>query len=113
MSSEAGGPTSAATRDSGLPVQADNVEHLSILAGSPDAIWCWLSDGTITEWNPTAERLFGYAAREIVGRSLLELVPGPKRAAAEDVIRRVSSGTSLPSSKRSELAATASPSRSS
>ncbi|WP_456738151.1 PAS domain-containing protein [Bradyrhizobium sp. USDA 4459] len=33
----------------------------AILAGSPDAIWCWRTDGIITEWNPAAERLLGFA----------------------------------------------------
>ncbi|MBR0799794.1 PAS domain S-box protein [Bradyrhizobium jicamae] len=64
----------------------------AILRGSPDAIWCWSADGRITQWNPAAERLFGYAALEIVGRSLLDLVPHKERSAAEDVISRVSAG---------------------
>ena len=68
---------------------------LSILAGSPDAIWCWGSDGTITRWNPAAERLLGYAAEDMIGQSLLELVPRSKHAAAEAVLAQVREGVSV------------------
>lgn len=73
----------------------DQVELSAILAGSPDAIWCWRTDGSITRWNPAAERLFGYAAADIIGRSLLELIPQAKRTAADDVISRVRGGRIL------------------
>ncbi len=66
----------------------------AILAGSPDAIWCWRTDGIITQWNPAAERLLGFAAPEIVGHSLLDLVPHTERSAAENMIDRVSAGES-------------------
>jgi len=72
----------------------DQVVLSAILAGSPDGIWCWRPDGIITHWNPAAERLLGYAAQDIVGRSLLELVPTSKQCAAEDVITRVRAGAS-------------------
>jgi PAS domain S-box-containing protein len=73
----------------------DQVELSAILAGSPDAIWCWRADGSIARWNPAAERLFGYAASDIIGLSLLELIPQAKRTAANDVISRVRGGASF------------------
>jgi PAS domain S-box-containing protein len=45
----------------------------AILAGSPDAVWCWRTDGAITQWNPAAERLLGFEASEIAGHSLLDM----------------------------------------
>jgi len=64
----------------------------AILAGSPDAIWCWRTDGIITQWNPAAERLLGFEASEIAGHSLLDLVTQSGRSATENMIARVSAG---------------------
>ncbi|WIW45361.1 PAS domain S-box protein [Bradyrhizobium sp. 62B] len=67
----------------------------AILAGSPDAIWCWRTDGIITHWNPAAERLLGFSASEIAGHSLLDLVTRSERSAAEEMIDRVGAGESF------------------
>jgi len=93
MSGGASGLESGAR--SGVSVQTDQTLLLSILSGSPDAIWCWRTDGTITRWNSAAERLLGYAAPDMIDRSLLELIPHSKRAAAEDIIAQVREGTSF------------------
>jgi PAS domain S-box-containing protein len=42
----------------------------AIVTSSQDAIVGVTLDGTITDWNSGAERLYGYSAREIVGRPL-------------------------------------------
>jgi PAS domain S-box-containing protein len=50
--------------------------HLaSIVEGSEDAIIAKTLDGTIVSWNSGAERLYGYQAEEVVGRSLSVLIP--------------------------------------
>jgi len=73
----------------------ERVQLSAILAGSPDAIWCWGTDGTITRWNPAAERLLGYTADDIVGRSLFAFIPSEKRPDAESIIARVNEGASF------------------
>ena len=54
-------------------------EAMSLLASmvesSDDAIIGGRLDGTITTWNPGAERLYGWSAREMVGKNLALLVP--------------------------------------
>jgi len=45
---------------------------------SDDAIIGTTLQGTITSWNPAAERMYGYSSGEIVGKSLSLLIPGDR-----------------------------------
>ena len=47
----------------------------SIVESSGNAIYSEASDLTITSWNPAAEKLFGYGASEVMGRSAALLAP--------------------------------------
>jgi PAS domain S-box-containing protein len=47
----------------------------AILRGALDCIVSMDAGGCITEWNPAAERTFGYVRSEALGRRLAELVP--------------------------------------
>jgi len=61
-----------------------------------DAIIGKTLDGTVTEWNPAAERLFGYAAAEAVGRTLDHLIVPPERQAeAATVLERLRRGEAV------------------
>jgi PAS domain S-box-containing protein len=55
----------------------DQLQRLSaIVEHSEDAIVSTTAEtGVITSWNPGAERLFGYSAREAIGRSISILIP--------------------------------------
>ena len=64
----------------------------TIVEGSRDAIWSWSIDGTIMSWNAEAERMFDYAAKEIVGKSILALIPSDRIKLAHDIISKVSQG---------------------
>lgn len=73
--------------------RADEVKHRlsSIVQFSDDAIISKNLDGIIETWNAGAERIFGYAAREVIGQSVEILIP-PDRLHEEpqilDCIRR-------------------------
>jgi two-component system sensor kinase FixL len=45
-----------------------------IVHSSSDAIISYRLDGTITSWNPAAERIYGYSAAEMLGTSLRERI---------------------------------------
>jgi PAS domain S-box-containing protein len=64
----------------------------SVFESARDAIWIWKADGTITAWNAQAERLLGYAATEIVGKSLLTLVPPERQAVAGEAMAKLRDG---------------------
>jgi len=67
--------------------------HLaSVVESAQDPIYSERMDGTIVAWNPAAEKLFGYAAAEIVGRNASALMP-PERANEEaEVLERLNRG---------------------
>ncbi len=60
-----------------------------------DAIIAKTVDGTITLWNPAAERMFGYSAAEIVGRSTKVLLPSDRIEEAENILARTNRGESV------------------
>jgi len=70
--------------------------HLSaIVESSSDAIISKSLDGTIQTWNRSAERMFGYAAADIIGRPNALLVPPARRQEESDIIGRIKAGQQL------------------
>ena len=70
---------------------------------SNDAVITNSLDGIITGWNPAAERLFGYAAAEAVGRHVSLIVPPDRLQEVDDTIRRIRSGERIESSETVRL----------
>lgn len=67
----------------------------SIVASSNDAILSIDLDMTITNWNASAEKLYGYTHDEAIGRSVLMLVPEDRREEEPEILRKISAGETI------------------
>jgi PAS domain S-box-containing protein len=64
----------------------------AVVASSDDAITTYDLEGTITEWNAAAERIYGRAAHEVRGLKLWELAPPGEEEARRAFFERVIGG---------------------
>jgi PAS domain S-box-containing protein len=64
----------------------------AIVDSSDDVIVSKTLDGIITSWNRAAERTFGWAAAEAIGRHITLIVPEDRHAEEDDVLARIRRG---------------------
>jgi len=74
-------------------------EHLrfirDIVKSSDVAIIGRKLDGTVLSWNPAARRMFGYSAKEMIGRSILTIVPPERLAQSRKLMAAIQRGERL------------------
>ena len=76
--------------------QIERARLAAIVNSSEDAILGQAFDGTVTNWNVGAERLFGYTAEEALGRSMFSLiVPPEKKQELLDALEQIRQGKRL------------------
>lgn len=64
----------------------------AIVESSDDAILSKNPHGIITTWNSAATRIFGYQPEEIIGKSVLVLIPPDLQNEEPEILRRLRSG---------------------
>lgn len=69
-----------------------NAHFAAIIESSQDAIVSKSLEGVIQSWNNAAERIFGYTAREVVGKPITILIPKDRLDEELDILARISSG---------------------
>jgi PAS domain S-box-containing protein len=64
----------------------------AIVESSEDAIISKDTNGIIQSWNKSAERLFGYTPAEIVGKSVLTLIPTERHSEEDEILGKIRRG---------------------
>jgi PAS domain S-box-containing protein len=64
----------------------------AVVQSSDDAIISKTLNGIILSWNPAAERLFGYAPQEAVGKPMLMLIPPERHSEEPAILTRIANG---------------------
>lgn len=74
--------------------QADETGRLlaSIVESADDAIFSKNLNGIVTSWNRSAERIFGFSAEEMIGRSISAIFPPEQSHELANIMRRIAEG---------------------
>jgi PAS domain S-box-containing protein len=67
----------------------------AIVQSSSDAVVAKDLNGIITDWNQSAQRIFGYKPKEIIGKSILTLIPAERRSEEGEILHRIRHGESI------------------
>jgi PAS domain S-box-containing protein len=67
----------------------------AIVDSSEDAIISKDLNGLVQTWNTAAERMFGWTAHEIVGRSIRTIIPADRMSEEDEVLARIRAGVSI------------------
>jgi PAS domain S-box-containing protein len=80
-----------------LRAEQTRAQLAAIVESSSDAIVSRTLDGIITSWNKGAEVLFGYSAEEMIGKSIMTLVPPDKINLVAENFERIKRGERIAS----------------
>jgi PAS domain S-box-containing protein len=78
-----------------IPSDAAALRLAAIVQSSDDAIVSKDVNGIITSWNQAAERMFGWTAEEVVGRSIRIIIPADRQAEEDHVLSRIVRGETV------------------
>ena len=64
----------------------------SIIQCTDDAVISLSLDGVIQSWNPAAEKIFGYTSKEVIGNSIVLMIPTDNIKDELDILIRIEQG---------------------
>jgi PAS domain S-box-containing protein len=75
--------------------EQDAARLAAIVANADSAIFGMTLDGTLTSWNRSAERMFGYTAEEAIGRPIGLVIPPDRRHEGTEILARIRRGETV------------------
>jgi two-component system cell cycle sensor histidine kinase/response regulator CckA len=75
-----------------MQIKTDSRHLAAIVESSDDAIVSKDLNGIVTSWNPGAERLFGIPAAEIVGSSIMRIIPPDRQNEETHILAEIRAG---------------------
>jgi len=91
----AGAPIARRGRGARRDAEITAARLAAIISSSDDAIVGKDLQGVVTSWNGGAEKIFGYAAAEMIGQSILRLLPADRQAEEGQILAQVVRGESV------------------
>ena len=79
----------------GLDEAALHAMYAQIIDASADAIYSYDFGGCVLTWNAGAEKLYGYAASEIIGQDIAEFIPADRAHELSTILAAVKNGEPL------------------
>lgn len=76
-------------------VEETYARFIAVIDSSDDAIIGKTVNGIVTSWNRAAQRIFGYAETEAVGRHISLIIPPNRLREEEDVLARLRNGDTI------------------
>jgi PAS domain S-box-containing protein len=73
-------------------IEENNGHFAAIVESSDDAIISKTLESIVTSWNKSAERIFGYTAREMIGVSITKIVPPDRLDEEPQILERLKRG---------------------
>lgn len=67
----------------------------AVVQSSHDAVVAKDLNGIITDWNQSAQRIFGYKPKEIIGKSILTVIPKERQSEEREILRKIRRGESI------------------
>src|SRR6185312_4619671 len=74
---------------------ADNAKLAAIVQSSDDAIISKSTEGIVTSWNASSEKMFGLTADEMIGQPILKIIPADRQEEETYILSQLRAGKSI------------------